>query len=189
MNAEILAVGTELLLGDTLNTNAQYISKELAGLGIPVYYQSVVGDNPQRLLKALELGYSRADLIITTGGLGPTKDDLTKETVAKYFGREMVLHEECMRILKEHFTSMGREMTKNNEKQAFMPKGAIVIPNNNGTAPGCIIEDNGRVLIMLPGPPREVKPMFDETVGPYLSTKTDQKYVSRVLRIIGVGES
>ena len=135
MNAEILCVGTELLLGDIVNTNAAYLARELAEIGIGCYYQTVVGDNPDRLKKALELALSRADLVLTTGGLGPTYDDLTKETVAAYFGREMELHEPSLQRMKEVFCSMGRPMTDNNRKQALMPKGAIVFPNDRGTAP------------------------------------------------------
>ncbi|MDL2248674.1 competence/damage-inducible protein A [Tyzzerella sp. OttesenSCG-928-J15] len=189
MKAEILAVGTELLLGDTLNTNAQYLSKELAGLGIGVYHQTVVGDNPERLEKAFADAFERADVVITSGGLGPTKDDLTKETGAKYFGKKLMLDEGAFETLKSHFSRTGRVMTKNNEKQAFLPEGSEMIPNNNGTAPGCIINDNGKILIMLPGPPRELIPMFEETVAPYLRRMTDGVYVSRILRICGVGES
>ncbi|MBE6012932.1 MAG: competence/damage-inducible protein A [Lachnospiraceae bacterium] len=189
MKAEIMAVGTELLLGDIINTNAQFLSKELAAMGIDVYYQSVVGDNPDRLYKALEQAFERADMVITTGGLGPTKDDLTKETGAKFFGRKMVLNEKAMEELKSYFDGLGRQMTKNNEKQAYLPEGAIAIPNNNGTAPGCIIENNGKRLVMLPGPPFEMEPMFKDFVAQYLMAESDHKYISRSLRIIGVGES
>ena len=189
MTAEILAVGTELLLGDTLNTNAQYLSKELAGLGVAVYHQTVVGDNPARLKKAYAEAFERADVVITSGGLGPTKDDLTKEIGAEYFGKKLELVPEAFEVLKSHFSRMRRLMTQNNEKQAHFPVGSTIIPNSNGTAPGCIIEENGKILIMLPGPPRELVPMFEETVAPYLRERTDGMYVSRILRICGVGES
>ena len=189
MTAEILAVGTELLLGDTLNTNAQYLSKELAGLGVAVYHQTVVGDNPARLEKAYAEAFERADVVITSGGLGPTKDDLTKEIGAEYFGKKLELVPEAFEVLKSHFSRMRRLMTQNNEKQAHFPVGSTIIPNSNGTAPGCIIEENGKILIMLPGPPRELVPMFEETVAPYLRERTDGMYVSRILRICGVGES
>ena len=189
MTAEILAVGTELLLGDILNTNAQYLSKELAGLGVAVYHQTVVGDNPARLKKAYAEAFERADVVITSGGLGPTKDDLTKEIGAEYFGKKIELVPEEFEILKNHFVKFGRPMTKNNEKQACFPIGSTIIPNSNGTAPGCIINENGKILIMLPGPPRELVPMFEETVAPYLRERTDGMYVSRTLRICGVGES
>lgn len=191
MIAEILAVGTELLLGDTLNSNAQYLSKELAGLGVSVYHHSVVGDNPSRLEKAFCDAFSRADVVITSGGLGPTRDDLTKETGAKYFGKELVMDDEALKTLESFFTRTGRVMTENNKKQAMMPEGAKIIPNNNGTAPGCILSDDssGKTLIMLPGPPRELIPMFEEHVVPFLKERTDGVFVSRVLRLCGVGES
>jgi len=191
MTAEILAVGTELLLGDTLNSNAQYLSKELAGLGVSVYHHSVVGDNPERLEKAFADAFSRADMVITSGGLGPTQDDLTKEIGAKYFGKKLVMDEDALKTLESFFTRTGRVMTENNRKQAMMPEGATLIPNNNGTAPGCMINDeaSGKTLIMLPGPPRELNPMFEEHVVPFIRERTDGMYVSRVLRLCGVGES
>jgi len=189
LTAEILAVGTELLLGDTLNTNAQYLSKELAGLGISVYHHTVVGDNPARLKKAYSDAFSRADIVITSGGLGPTKDDLTKEIGAEYFGKKLVMDENALKTLESFFTRVGRVMTENNRKQALMPEGALLIPNNNGTAPGCIISDKGKTLIMLPGPPRELTPMFEECVVPYLRERSDGVYISRVLRLCGLGES
>ena len=189
MNAEILSVGTEILLGDIVNTNARFLARELASIGVSVYRQTVVGDNPDRLLSALEEGFSRADIVITTGGLGPTKDDLTKEIGGKYFGKKMVEDEEAMRVLKNHFLEIGRSMTENNLKQAYIPEGAVLILNNNGTAPGCLIEENSKILIMLPGPPNEMEPMYREFVFSYLSKKTDRKYISKTLRICGVGES
>lgn len=189
MKAEILAVGTELLLGDIVNTNAQFISQELAAMGIDVYYQTVVGDNPERLEKAFALAFERADMVITSGGLGPTKDDLTKEIGAKYFNKKMIMDEKALAHVHGYFKALGREMTKNNERQGLMPDGAVIIPNNNGTAPGCIIEDQGKILIMLPGPPFELIPMFKDFVKGYLMEKSDHKYISKVLRIIGVGES
>jgi len=189
MNCEILSVGTELLLGDILNTNAQYLGKRLSDLGIFVYHQAVVGDNPERLREAYKIAFSRADLVITTGGLGPTKDDLTKEVAFEYFGKESVLHEESFKYIEDLFKRSNRTMSDSNKKQAFFPKDAIVLKNNNGTAPGCIIEDKGKVLIMLPGPPREMKPMFEEAVVPYLSKFSDNILVSKVLRVFGLGES
>lgn len=189
MNAEILAVGTEILLGDIVNTNAQYLAKELAGLGIGVYYQTVVGDNPERLRDTLFHAFQRADLVITTGGLGPTEDDLTKETGAKYFDKKLVLDEEAMRRLKGFFEGIGKEMTENNVKQAYVPEGAIALYNENGTAPGIIIEENGKILVMIPGPPKEAIPMFENQVKPYLSLRQEYTMVSRVLRVAGIGES
>lgn len=189
MNAEILAVGTEILLGDIVNTNAQYLAKELAGLGIGVYYQTVVGDNPKRLEDTLFHAFQRADLIITTGGLGPTEDDLTKETGAKYFGKKLVLDEKALNWIKRFFEGIGRTMTENNVKQAYVPEGATVLYNENGTAPGIILEENGKILVMLPGPPKETIPMFEQQVRPYLSSRQEYTLVSRVLRVAGVGES
>jgi len=189
MKAEILAVGTEILLGDIVNTNAQYIAKRLADLGIAVYHQSVVGDNRERLLEAYALAFSRADLVITTGGLGPTKDDLTKEVTFEYFNKKSVIHEPSLKILEGHFKDMNRPMSKNNVKQTYFPVDAIILPNNNGTAPGCIIEETGKTVALLPGPPREMKPMFEESVVPYLEKFKQGVLVSKVLRVIGVGES
>lgn len=187
MNAEIMAVGTELLLGDILNTNAQYLSKQLALLGIGVYHQTVVGDNEERLLKAFEQAFLRADLVITTGGLGPTSDDITKEVGAKYFGLKIVEDDEAKRNVSDYYK--GREMPKSNEKQGFIPEGATVFYNHNGTAPGCMIEKNGKILVMLPGPPYEAKPMFEEYVVPFLKKKSDVTIVSKVLHLSGIGES
>ena len=189
MNAEILAVGTELLMGQIANTNAQYISKRLPYAGIGVYYHSVVGDNPARLKECLENAMKRSDVIILTGGLGPTQDDLTKETVSAILGRQLVLHEESLQKMKDFFARMKRTMTENNVKQAYIPKDSIIIKNRNGTAPGSIIEADGKVVIMLPGPPSEMKPMFEETVMPYFQEKMDIKIESRFLRIFGIGES
>lgn len=189
MKAEIIAVGTEILLGDILNTNAQYLALQLAELGIDVYYQTVVGDNPQRLEDTLFHAFSRADLIITTGGLGPTEDDLTKETGAKYFEEELVLDERALKRIEKYFNRIGREMTENNRKQAYVPKNSKVLYNDNGTAPGIMIEKNGKILVMLPGPPKETVPMFEQQVKPYLAQKQEYTFVSRVLRVAGVGES
>lgn len=189
MIAEILCVGTELLLGDIVNTNAQYLARRLSELGIFVYHQSVIGDNPERLKEAYELAFSRSDLVITTGGLGPTKDDLTKEVAFEYFGKESVLHEESLKIIEGYFNKLGKPMSESNKKQAYFPEDAVILPNNNGTAPGCIIDEEGKVLITLPGPPKEMKPMFEESVVPYLSKYQDGILASKVLRVIGVGES
>ena len=189
MITEVLAVGTELLMGQIANTNAQYISNRLPLAGVGVYYHSVVGDNPKRLKDCLNIALDRADIVIMTGGLGPTQDDLTKETVSELMGRKLVLHEESLQELKDHFEKVNRFMTENNVKQAYLPEGCIVIKNNNGTAPGCIIESEGKVVIMLPGPPSEMKPMFEKTVMPYFWNKLDYKIDSRFLRIFGIGES
>lgn len=189
MDAEIIAVGSELLLGQIANTNAQYISQRLSSVGVNVYYHTVVGDNRKRLLEALEIACKRADIIITTGGLGPTMDDLTKETIAEFLGLELVLHQPSAQAIREFFARRGRTMTENNLKQAMFPREAIILPNDVGTAPGAIIEKDGRTFIMLPGPPYEMQPMFENHVIPYLAQKGNEKIFSRVLRIYGIGES
>lgn len=189
MNAEILAVGTELLMGQIVNTNAQYISERLNSIGVNVYFHSVVGDNPKRLENSIKLALERSDLVVITGGLGPTKDDITKEKVAEVFNRKMVLHEESLKRIKDYFIKLGREMTDNNAKQAYFPEDSIIIENNKGTAPGCIIESENKVVIILPGPPREMQSMFDESVVPYLQKNSGYKIVSKYLRIFGIGES
>ncbi|HOJ11366.1 MAG TPA: competence/damage-inducible protein A [Clostridiales bacterium] len=189
MNAEILAVGTELLLGQIVNTNAQYISQRLPEVGVNVYYHDVVGDNPKRLRESLSMALKRSDVVILTGGLGPTKDDLTKETVAQALNRKLVLDEESFDIMKSFFARFNRQMTENNIKQAYLPEGSIIIKNKNGTAPGCIIEDGDKVVIMLPGPPSEMRPMFEETVISYFRNRSDCKLVSKFVRIFGIGES
>lgn len=189
MNAEIIAVGTEILLGDIVNTNAQFLSKKLAQMGISVYHQSVVGDNSNRLKEELNESFKRSDIVITTGGLGPTKDDLTKEIGAEYFNKEMILNEESLETIKNYFKKQGRKLSKNNEKQAYFPKDSIILPNNFGTAPGCIIEENNKYLIMLPGPPREIIPMFEQHVVPYFKKFNEGVLISKVLKICGMGES
>lgn len=189
MKCEILAVGTEILLGDILNTNAQYLSRELAELGFDVYYHEVVGDNKERILKALETSFNRSDIIITTGGLGPTKDDMTKELVSEFLGMKMCLHEESLKSIKEYFNKMGREFVKSNEKQAYFPKEAIILKNSNGTAPGAVFEKNNKAIIVLPGPPKEMESMFKEEVKKYLKKYSDDVIISEVLRIFGIGES
>lgn len=189
LNAELLSIGTELLLGDILNTNAQYIARRLADNGIFVYYQTVVGDNPERMKKSLEIAFSRADLVITTGGLGPTKDDLTKKIAAEFFDRKMVMNKPAMEKIEAYFNKSNRPMTENNRRQAYFPEDSIIVPNPNGTAPGCIIDDGRRILVMMPGPPREMRPMLEEQILPYLSKYQHGVLVSKVLRVIGLGES
>ena len=192
-SAEILCIGTELLMGDIINTNAAYLAKELAGLGINLYHQSVVGDNPERLQQSLQLALKRADIVITTGGLGPTYDDLSKETIAACFGRTLVMDEDSLARIQAHFLRLGREMTDNNKKQAMMPQGCVIFQNENGTAPGCAIEGSGelegKTAIMLPGPPREMKPMFEQQVKPYLLKDSDTRLVSHTMHFFGIGES
>lgn len=189
MNAEILAVGTELLLGDIVNTNAQYLSRQLAGLGIGVYYQTVVGDNESRLQDAYRIAFGRSDIVVTTGGLGPTEDDLTKEVAAKYFHKTMVLDDLSLANIKDYFTKNQFIMTEENKKQAYIPECARALPNYNGTAPGVLFEENDKMLIMLPGPPNECIPMFEEFVLPVLRERTDQVFISRMLCVCGIGES
>lgn len=188
--AEILCVGTELLLGDIVNTNAAYLARTLASLGISVYHQSVVGDNPARMREAMETALGRADLVITSGGLGPTCDDLTKETAAACFGRQMYCDTDSLEQIEAFFARRGKEMTPNNRKQAMMPEGAAIFANDHGTAPGLALEEEGRgVMILLPGPPRELVPMVDRWVIPYLSARTDCVLRSRNLHLFGIGES
>ncbi len=190
-NAEILCVGTEILIGDIVNTNAAYISEKLALLGIAQYYQAVVGDNPERLENAVRSALERADLLIMSGGLGPTYDDLTKETAAKCMGRELRLDTRSLERIEEIFRFRHKTMTENNKKQAMIPEGAVIFDNNAGTAPGCAIEDleRGKIVIMLPGPPFELKRMFEESVMPYLKRFTDLRFFSKNINIFGMGES
>lgn len=189
MIAEILSVGTELLMGNIVNTNAQYISQKLCDLGVNCYFQTTVGDNHDRLVAAVETALSRADILILTGGLGPTADDLTKETIADAFGRELVLDPASEQHIHARFARMGREMTPNNLKQAMFPRGSIILPNPNGTAPGCIVEEEEKAAILLPGPPKEMAPMFDASVMPYLEKRSGHMLFSHVVRVFGMGES
>lgn len=190
-SAEILCVGTELLLGDIVNTNATFLSQRLAELGISVYRHTAVGDNPARLKAALADALSHADLVITSGGLGPTYDDLTKETVAEYFGAEMELDAHSLRRIEGYFKRVGRVMTDNNKKQAMMPRGAVIFDNDYGTAPSLAIsnENESKTVIMLPGPPSELVPIFREKIIPYLRERSDRVLVSRNIHIFGMGES
>ena len=189
MNAEIIGVGSELLLGQIANTDAQYLSQKLSELGINVYYHTVVGDNANRLKSVLALAHERSDLIITTGGLGPTMDDLTKETVAEFLELPMVLDQKSLDSIHCLFHSRKWPMSHSNDKQAYFPKGAVILPNDNGTAPGAIVEKDGRTYVILPGPPNELNPMFDQQVMPYLIRNAEYVIHSRVLKIYGRGES
>ena len=189
LSAEIIAVGTEILLGEITNTDAVTVAQALSELGINAYYQTVVGDNPERLRDVIEIAKSRADIIITTGGLGPTFDDLTKNVAAECFGRKLILHEPSLKVIEGYFERMGRKMTDNNRRQAYLPEGCTVLPNDWGTAPGCAIEGDGKILIMLPGPPRECVPMVRYRMMPYLQKLSDAKLVSHGIRIYGMGES
>ncbi len=189
MRAEILSIGTEILLGDIVNTNAQYLSKRLAELGVNVYFQAVVGDNPARILEAFEQAYQRADLIVISGGLGPTEDDLTKEMSAAYFEKDMVYHPDIWEPIAHYYEARGAEPVESAKKQALFPAKSEIMPNPAGTAPGCWINEDGRMMAMMPGPPREMIPMFEEQVVPRIQPCLDQTFQSRVLRICGSGES
>lgn len=190
-NVELISVGTELLLGNILNTDAQFLSQELSKLGMNVYYQTVVGDNPERLRLAVEMAKRRADVIITTGGLGPTCDDLTKQTLAKTFGKELVFHESSAQRIRDYFEKNlhSAAMPENNLQQAMMPEGCMILQNDWGTAPGCIFEAEGCHVIMLPGPPSECRPMFEKRVAPYLRGLSQDTIRSHTLKIFGMGES
>ncbi len=189
MNAEIISVGTELLLGDILNSNSQFLSRELAAYGIDILYQSTVGDNKERLESTLQAALERCDMVIVTGGLGPTEDDITRETVSQMLGCSLVLHEESFKRIQEYFAVTGKEYTENNRKQAMLPEGCAVFPNDRGTAPGCAVETNGKCVILLPGPPYELSHMFTEYVAPYLSRYSGGTIFSHTIGVFGVAES
>lgn len=191
MNAEIIAVGSELLLGQITNTNARYISSQLAELGINVYYHTVVGDNPERLKDAIEVAESRADLLIFSGGLGPTKDDLTKETIARHLNTELVMDEVALKSIQAFFKRANRPMTDNNKKQALVLNSCEVLENHHGMAPGMFYSANDRVYILLPGPPKEMEPMFQFEAKPLLAKWLNQGdvIISHVLRFYGIGEA
>ena len=190
MVAELIAVGTELLLGNVANTDAQIISQGLSALGITVLHHTVVGDNPQRLSEALETARNRADIIITTGGLGPTYDDLTKQTICKTFHRELELHEDILEDLKTWFqTKIGKKMPENNIQQAMLPVDCTIFDNPVGTAPGCAFVEDGVHVLMLPGPPFECRYMFEHRAAPYLEKLTDGVIVSHEIKVFGMGES
>lgn len=176
-------------MGDILNTDAQFLSIELARLGISVIHQSTVGDNRERLLAQLKEAADRSDIIILSGGLGPTPDDLTKEVCCEFFGKKMFLHEPTVEKIKTYFSTKGMEMAQNNLKQAMLPKDCVIFPNDNGTAPGMAIEKDGVHILVLPGPPRELKPMFRNCAVPYLMQFSDRIIVSHNIRTFGIGES
>lgn len=186
---ELISVGTEILLGDILNTDAQFLSIELAKLGISVIHQSTVGDNRERLLAQLKEAAERSDIIILSGGLGPTPDDLTKEVCCEFFGKKMFLHEPTVEKIKTYFSTKGMKMAQNNLKQAMLPKDCVIFPNDNGTAPGMAIEKDGVHILVLHGPPRELKPMFRNCAVPYLMQFSDRIIVSHNIRTFGIGES
>lgn len=189
MNAEIIAVGTELLMGQINNTNARYISSKISDADVYVYYHTVVGDNPARLAECIRTAMNRVDVILLTGGLGPTQDDLTKETVAGVLGIEMIANNQTMKAIAEFFKERGRKACPNNKKQAYFPKGSTIIRNKKGTAPGCIIEHEEKIIILLPGPPWEMEPMFDNFIMPYFMKNAVHSLHSVYVRMFGIGES
>ncbi|WP_335872865.1 competence/damage-inducible protein A [Bacillus sp. 2205SS5-2] len=191
MHAEIIAIGSELLLGQIVNTNAKYLSNELADIGISVFHHTVVGDNKDRLKNAIEIAESRASLILFTGGLGPTKDDLTKETIADHLGVELEYNEEAMERIQGYYQKVNKTMSENNRKQALILQQSRVLPNDFGMAPGMFYKGKNHQYMLLPGPPRELEPMFNLYARPILMAETNEKQVikSRVLRFFGIGES
>lgn len=189
LRCEIICVGTELLLGDIVNTNSHFITKSLAEIGIDVYYHTVVGDNFERLTRAIENSFNRGmNLIITSGGLGPTDDDITKECISKYFNLNLVSHEESLKNIEKFVKSSRDNLTDANLKQGYVPEGSIVMKNLKGTAPGIIIENEDKIVINLPGPPSELYDMFNNSVKPYLKNKSECKYYSEFLRLYGTNE-
>lgn len=189
MTVEIIAVGTEILLGNIVNTNAAYLAEKCAGLGLSCYHQDVVGDNEERLTETIRLALTRADIILLSGGLGPTQDDLTKEAAAKVMGKELYLHEPSREAIRQFFAERNLEITENNWKQAMVPEGCIVVENPGGTAPGIIIAENGKHVVLMPGPPGELIPMFEKSIIPYLAGLTTGVIYSQTVKICGVGES
>ena len=192
MVVELISVGTEILLGNIVNTNAAYLAEKCALLGCSLYHQTVVGDNEERMEEAIRQAIERADIVILTGGLGPTKDDLTKEVTAKVFGRKLYMDEHSRARIGDYFEKIkSKKVTENNWKQALVPEGAIVIDNLNGTAPGLILEDKerGKAAILIPGPPNEMKPMFEHDIAPYLNKKQPEGIYSHMVKVCGIGES
>ena len=189
MTVEIIAVGTEILLGNIVNTNAAYLAEKCAELGLSCYHQDVVGDNEERLMETIKLALSRADILLLSGGLGPTQDDLTKEAAAKVMGRKLYLHEPSKEAILQFFAERTLEITDNNWKQAMVPEGCIVVDNPGGTAPGIIITENDKHLILMPGPPGELIPMFERSIMPYLAGLQTGVIYSQTVKISGVGES
>ncbi len=191
MNAEIIAVGSELLLGQIVNSNAKFLSEQLAEIGVNVYYHTVVGDNPDRLQSAIKTAESRAQLIIFTGGLGPTKDDLTKETIAEHLNSSLEKDEDALKFIKDYFVRAQRKMTPNNEKQAHVLKGSEVLKNEQGMAPGMFLVHEDHQYMLLPGPPSEMVPMFKKFGRPAIEEALGRKetIASRVLRFFGIGEA
>lgn len=191
MITEIITTGTELLLGEILNTNSAYLSKKLNHLGFDVLYQSTVGDNKDRMYQTIQHALSRADIVITSGGLGPTQGDITKEISSKIMNKKLIFNNEIAKTIENRFLQINKEMTSNNLKQAYIPENTLVFSNTIGTAPGLCFEKDNKILINLPGPPRELRPMFEKSVLPFLKKKynTHSIILSRILNIYGIGES
>ena len=189
MITELISVGTEILLGNIVNTNAAYLAEKCAQIGLQCYFQTSVGDNEERLKMALKSALERSDVVILSGGLGPTDDDLTKEVAASVLEKELIMDEHSKKRIQDFFEKRGKKITDNNWKQAMMPKGAVIIDNENGTAPGVIMEENGKIVILLPGPPNELIPMFENSIVPYLAKKTNETIFSQTVKICGIGES
>lgn len=189
MKVELISVGTELLLGNIINTNAAYLSEQCALLGLSCYHQSVVGDNEERLCEAILKALERSDILILSGGLGPTKDDLTKECVAKVWDLQLVRNKDWEEYLKNYFQARKMSITENNWKQADVFKEGMTIENENGTAPGLIVEKEGKHILLLPGPPMELIPMFEKKMIPYLKSLQTGVIYSRIVKLCGIGES
>ncbi len=189
MKTAILSVGTELLFGQITNTNTVYLSQQLNMLGYDVMYHYTVGDNPDRVADMIDLAFEDCDLVLTTGGLGPTQDDLTKEVACKVMGDELVVMEDVMEELVGYFKKLGRQMTENNKKQAVLPSKATVFHNDAGTAPGFALEKDGKYIICMPGPPREMTEMFEKSVMPFLQSMSEEVIYYRLIRAFGIGES
>ena len=190
MVVELISVGTEILLGNIVNTNTQYLAEKCALLGLSMYHQVTVGDNRERLFAVLETALNRSDVVILTGGLGPTEDDLTKEVCAEVMGFDLVEDEHTRERISKYFkNNIYKEIPDNNWKQAMIPQGATVLDNSNGTAPGLIMEKDGKTAILLPGPPNELKPLFTEQVFPYLQSRQPEVIRSQMVKICGYGES
>ena len=190
MVVELVSVGTELLLGNIVNTNARYLSEKCAMLGLSVYYQTTVGDNEERLAEVIKTALNRSDIVILNGGLGPTEDDLTKETCAKVMGLPLVTDQHTKERLKEYYKGRKKEdLPESNWKQAVIPEGAVVFDNGNGTAPGLVVEQNGKTVILVPGPPNELYPMVEKQICPYLQKKNEEVILSQMVKICGFGES
>ena len=185
MIVELISVGTEILLGDILNTNVQYLSKRLAHMGMNVYFHTTVGDNPERIRSCLDIAFSRSDMVIMTGGLGPTKDDLTKEMLMEYFGKTPVFDQKAFDMMEKRLEKFGHfTISDSLRKQAYVPSDSLILYNYHGTAPGCVMEKDGKACILLPGPPKEMEPMFEQACEEYLSRYCDHTFVSVNIKMI-----